>query len=85
MIVISTYNPNTPRSTEDEEHLTTLLASLIRYRSMSLSAKQTSPNQSEWTYHETQIRNCDVLIASVFPLLGLSFTEVLDLVNKGDD
>lgn len=82
MIIISCYNPDTKRTSQDEEILTTLLASLINYRRVTSAAKRNSKTLVDRTYHEAQLNNVDVLIGSTFPLLGLTLTEVLDLTNK---
>lgn len=81
MIVISCYNPDTPRSVTDEELLTTLLASLIRHRVANSSLKVWAKEQAGKEYYEIQVRNCDIIIKIVHPLLGLDITEVIELIE----
>lgn len=81
MIVISTYNPQVPRQTEDEELLTTLLTSLIVHRVYCAMLTSASKNQVQENFNEAQTKNCDKLIQLVYPLLGLSSGEVYDLIR----
>lgn len=82
MIVISTYNPDTQRTTQDESLLTTLLIALIRERAYSSVLEQNSKNElSRQAATETKT-NCDRLIGLVFPLLGLEITEVYELLRQ---
>ena len=85
MIVISTYNPDTKRTTADESCLTTLLSSLISYRARLSIVKLGSGDQLQKQHIEEEVINADRLIGLVFPLLGLSITEVLDLIEKEAD
>ena len=82
MIIISTYNPDTKRTTQDESLLTTLLASLIRHSifcTANFLASQEEIDKIHWK--EEQI-NADRLIGQVFPLLGLTYLEVDDLMRE---
>lgn len=82
MIIISTYNPDTKRTQQDESCLTTLLASLIAYRARVSISKLAAREPLEKQHFEEEVINSDRLIGSVFPLLGLSITEVLDLIEE---
>lgn len=82
MIIISTYNPESKRTTQDEELLTSLLASLIAYRRICHAFEHAVDEPSQKSYYKSQVENTDILIGSTFPLLGLSLTEVLDMVNR---
>lgn len=83
MIVISTYNPERERTTEDELLLTTMLTSLISYRSRMLFNQLQSGDDLQKTYFEQEKKNCNSLIRTIYPLLGLDFGEVSDLI-QGD-
>lgn len=81
MIVISTYNPDTKRTTQDESCLTTLLTSLVHYRARLSVVKAATRDIVQKQHFEEEVINADRLIGLVFPLLGLSITEVLDLIE----
>jgi hypothetical protein len=82
MIVISTYNPNTPRSTEDEELLTSLLSALILYRNTISNSLLLDKSELQQDYLQAQKKNTDRLIQVTYPLLGLTPGEVIDLIEK---
>lgn len=82
MIVISTYNPDTKRTPQDESCLTTLLASLIMYRARISLVKLAVGDHLQRQHLEEEVINADRLIGVVFPLLGLTITEVLDLIEE---
>lgn len=81
MIIISTYNPDTKRTTQDEELLTTLLLSLIRHAIRCDAHKIQSQDETEKTYWTEQKNNCNRLIGLAYPLLGLDWYEVEDLLK----
>lgn len=82
MIIISTYNPQTPRSTEDEELLTTLLSGLILYRNTLSNSLLLDKSELQQEYLQAQKKNVDRLIQITYPLLGLTPGEVMDLIGK---
>ena len=82
MIVISTYNPDTPRSTTDESLLTSLLASLIRYRNTNSNLALWATDENTKAHYLQEIVNADRIMGLVYPLLGLTLTEVLELIEK---
>jgi len=82
MIVISTYNPQTQRTTEDEELLTTLLTSIVQFRAICDRAKDIAITETQKEFYYRQVRNCDTVIALVYPLLGLEFTEVYEIIKR---
>ena len=82
MIVISTYNPDTKRTTQDEQLLSTLLAALIRHSifcSHNLLASREEVDKVHW---KEEVLASDRLIGLVFPLLGLSYVEVDDIMRN---
>jgi hypothetical protein len=81
VIVISTYNPDTKRTTQDEELLTSLLTALIAYRKRCDTHRPLSKDEAEETYWREQAHNSDRLIGLVYPLLGLDLHEVLELLK----
>lgn len=85
MIIISTYNPDTKRTTQDEHLLTTLLASLIRHSVFCSANHLASIQEIDKVHWKEETINCDRLIGQVFPLLGLTYFEVDDLIRKEVD
>lgn len=82
MILISTYNPQTNRSTEDEALLTTLLAALIRHAIRSEGLKLLAKDQIQYSYYQTEKTNANILIGKIYPLLGLDWSDVSDLLKE---
>lgn len=82
MIVISTYNPDVKRTTEDEELLTTLLASLARHLVRCEAGIIGTGDDVQKQYYTSQKINCNRLIGLTFPLLGLDWSEVSEILNE---
>lgn len=85
MIIISTFNPDAPRSTTDEELLTTLLCSLIIHRVYVNRLAKDARNDYARVYNQSQLVNADRLIEKVYPLLGLQFMEVHELIKQEEE
>lgn len=82
MIIISTYNPDRPRDTNDEEQLTAMLAAFVNYRAQLVSNINASQEEVKTAYWKSQKSSIDEIIPKVSALLGLSQTEVFDLVTR---
>lgn len=82
MILITTFDPSAPRSTDDEQQLTVLLSALLHYRSLLADSLRMPKDETTTTYKLSQKEDCDKLIQAVYPLLGLNAGEVFDLMNK---
>lgn len=80
VIVISTYNPDTKRTTQDEELLTTMLTSFIRHVIRCEGHRVLAATEEDKAYWNDQKTNCNKLIGLTFPLLGLDWEEVHELV-----
>lgn len=81
MIVISTYNPDTKRTTQDEELLSTLLASLVRHVVRCEAGIVKSDNDIDREFYTSQKTNCNRLIGLTYPLLGLDWSEVGEVIS----
>lgn len=82
MIVISTYNPQSQRTTEDEELLTTLLNAIVAWRVRCDRLRSDAITETGKEYTERQIKNSDTIIQLVAPLLGLTFSEIIEIIRN---
>lgn len=82
MIIISTYNPQTARSTEDESLLTTMLAALIKHSVRCKASALNAQDEIEKAHWQEEASNANRLIGITFPLLGLDWSEVAELLHK---
>lgn len=82
MIVISIFDPDQKRSTQDEEQLTVLLAALLFYRSFLADSLRMPKDETTSAYRLSQKEALDKVIQTIYPLLGLSAGEVFDLMGK---
>lgn len=85
MIKIEIFDPTGEDKTEDEHSLTVLLACLIRFSNNShLLEHQTSDPEKKARLK----KNASIaggLIKEIYPLLGLSFDELVTLITEDND
>jgi hypothetical protein len=82
MIVISTFNPDSPRSTTDEEHLTTMFSAIVRYRNRHALAFKSAQDEITQEYHLRQKENAARLLEQLIPLLGLTVDEAMEIIRE---
>lgn len=82
MIVISTYNPDVKRTTDDEELLSTLLAALVRHLVTCEAAIRGNGDDVQKAYFKAQKLNCNRLVGLTYPLLGLDYWEVEEITRE---
>ncbi len=82
MIVIYAYNPNAPQETEDEEQLATMLAAIVHHRVRVEHYETIAKDEVQQAHWKAQKKNCDRLIAKVFPLLGLAIDEIFQVIEN---
>lgn len=80
MIVISSYNPDLPRSTTDEQELTVLLSALIRWNSLAKISEFGATDETSRVWYKEEQRAVFALLPKIAALLGLTLIDITELV-----
>lgn len=82
MIVISSFNPDTPRSTEDETQLTVMLSALIRWNSLAKRSEFGAMDEVKRQWYRDEQKAVFQLLPKIAALLGLTLLDITELVAE---